>query len=184
MIAEIAEFDQARALLDLEIQREQSHGRPLPGTLRVGTMLEVPALLWQLPALCARADFISVGSNDLLQFLFASDRGNPHLADRYDALSPAALSCLGVIAEQCNNLGKDLTVCGDLASRPLEAMALVGLGFRGLSMPAAAIGPVKDMIRRVKIESLARYLRDLVRLPDHSVREKLRIYAQERGIFD
>lgn len=184
MIAEIAEFDQARALLDLEIQREQSRGRPLPGTLRVGTMLEVPALLWQLPALCARADFISVGSNDLLQFLFASDRGNPHLADRYDALSPAALSCLGAIAEQCNNLGKDLAVCGDLASRPLEAMALVGLGFRGLSMPAAAIGPVKDMIRRVKIESLARYLRDLVRLPDHSVREKLRIYAQERGIFD
>ncbi len=184
MIAEISEFDQARALLDLELQREQSRGRPLPGTLRVGTMLEVPALLWQLPALCARADFISVGSNDLLQFLFASDRGNPHLADRYDALSPAALSCLGVIAEQCNNLGKDLTVCGDLASRPLEAMALVGLGFRGLSMPAAAIGPVKDMIRRVKIESLARYLRDLVRLPDHSVREKLRIYAQERGIFD
>jgi len=184
MVAEIAEFDQARALLDLELQREQSRGRPLPGTLRVGTMLEVPALLWQLPALCARADFISVGSNDLLQFLFASDRGNPHLADRYDALSPAALSCLGAIAEQCNNLGKDLTVCGDLASRPLEAMALVGLGFRGLSMPAAAIGPVKDMIRRVKIESLSRYLRDLVRLPDHSVREKLRIYAQERGIFD
>ena len=184
MIAEISEFDQARALLDLEIQRERSRGRPLPGTLRVGTMVEVPALLWQLPALCARADFISVGSNDLLQFLFASDRGNPYLADRYDALSPAALSCLGVIAEQCNNLGKDLTVCGDLASRPLEAMALVGLGFRGLSMPAAAIGPVKDMIRRVKIESLGRYLRDLVRLPDHSVREKLRIYAQERGIFD
>jgi phosphotransferase system enzyme I (PtsP) len=184
MIADISEFEQARALLDLEIQREQSRGRPLPGTLRVGTMLEVPALLWQLPALCARADFISVGSNDLLQFLFASDRVNPHLADRYDALSPAALSCLGTIAEQCNNLGKDLTVCGDLASRPLEAMALVGLGFRGLSMPASAIGPVKDMIRRVKIESLGRYLRDLVRLPDHSVREKLRIYGQERGIFD
>jgi len=184
MIADISEFEQARALLDLEIQRERSRGRPLPGTLRVGTMLEVPALLWQLPALCARADFISVGSNDLLQFLFASDRGNPHLADRYDALSPAALSCLGAIAEQCNNLGKDLTVCGDLASRPLEAMALVGLGFRGLSMPASAIGPIKDMIRRVKIESLGRYLHDLVRVPDHSVREKLRIYAQERGIFD
>jgi phosphotransferase system, enzyme I, PtsP len=184
MIAEVPEFDQARALLDLEIQRERSRGRPLPELVRVGTMLEVPALFWQLPAICARADFISVGSNDLLQFLFASDRGNPHLADRYDALSPSALSFLAAIADQCTNLGKDLTVCGDMASRPLEAMALVGLGFRGLSMPAAAIGPVKDMVRRVKIESLARYMRDLVRLPDHSVREKLRIYAQERGIFD
>lgn len=184
MIAEVSEFEQARALLDLEIQREQSRGRPLPEAVRVGTMLEVPALFWQLPAICARADFISVGSNDLLQFLFASDRGNPHLADRYDALSPAALSFLASIADQCANLGKDLTVCGDMASRPLEAMALVGLGFRGLSMPAAAIGPVKDMVRRVKIESLSRYMRDLTRLPDHSVREKLRIYAQERGIFD
>jgi phosphotransferase system, enzyme I, PtsP len=183
MVAEIAEFEQARALLDLEIQRERNRGRPVPEALRVGTMLEVPALYWQLPLLCARADFISVGSNDLLQFLFASDRGNPQLADRYDALSPAALSFLGAIAEQCAAAGKPVMVCGDVASRPLEAMALVGLGFRGLSMPPAAIGPVKEMIRHVELGPLARYLRDLMRLPDHSVREKLRIYAQERGIL-
>ncbi len=105
------------------------------------------------------------------------------LADRYDALSPAALSFLGAIAEQCAAAGKPVMVCGDVASRPLEAMALVGLGFRGLSMPPAAIGPVKEMIRHVELGPLARYLRDLMRLPDHSVREKLRIYAQERGIL-
>lgn len=183
MIAEIAEFDQARALLDLEIERERNRGRPVPEVLRVGTMLEVPALFWQLPALCARADFISVGSNDLLQFLFASDRGNAHLADRYDPLSPPVLTFLGALVDQCYNLGKPAFICGDIASRPLEAMALVGLGFRSLSMPAAAIGPIKDIIRRLEVAALGRYLRSLMQLPDHSVREKLRLYAQERGIL-
>jgi phosphotransferase system enzyme I (PtsP) len=181
MIADIAEFDQARALLELEIDRERNRGRPVPEVLRVGTMLEVPALFWQLPALCARADFISVGSNDLLQFFFASDRGNAHLADRYDPLSPAVLSFFAALADQCFNLGKTATICGDIASRPLEAMALVGLGFRSLSMPAAAIGPIKDMTRRLEVAPLTRYLRSLMQLPDHSVREKLRLYAQERG---
>jgi phosphotransferase system enzyme I (PtsP) len=183
MVAEVAEFDEARSLLEIEIERERTRGRPTPETLRVGTMLEVPALFWQLPALCARVDFLSVGSNDLLQFLFASDRGNPHLAGRYDPLSPPVLSFLSSLVEQCNAHGKPVTLCGDVASRPLEAMALVGLGFRSLSMPAASIGPVKEMIRKLHVAPLAHYLRELVKLPDHSVREKLRLYAQERGIL-
>jgi phosphotransferase system enzyme I (PtsP) len=183
MIAEVAELDAARALLDLEVEREKSRGRPTPELLRVGTMLEVPALFWQLPALCRRVDFISVGSNDLLQFFFASDRGNPHLAGRYDPLSPPVLTFLSALVEQATAAGKPTMLCGDLASRPLEAMALVGLGFRGLSMPAASIGPVKEMVRRLELAPLARYLRGLMSLPDHSVREKLRIYAQEHGIL-
>lgn len=183
MIAEVAEFDEARSLLDLEIDRERNRGRPTPETLRVGTMIEVPALFWQMPALCARVDFLSVGSNDLLQFLFASDRGNPHLADRYDALSPPVLAFLMALVEQASACNRPITLCGDVASRPLEAMTLVGLGFRSLSMPAAAIGPVKEMICRMEVAPLARYLRELTKLPDHSVREKLRLYAQERGIL-
>jgi phosphotransferase system enzyme I (PtsP) len=183
MIAEIAEFDVARALLDLELERERSRGRATPASLRVGTMLEVPALFWQLPELFLRADFISVGSNDLLQFLFANDRGNPRLADRYDPLSPAVLSFLSSLARQCFAAGKPVAVCGDIAGRPLEAMALVGLGFRSLSMPAAAIGPVKELIRRLDLAPLTSYLHELMRLPDHSVREKLRLYAQERKIL-
>jgi phosphotransferase system enzyme I (PtsP) len=183
MIAEVAEFDEARSLLELELERERTRGRPTPDRLRVGTMMEVPALFWQLPALCGRVDFLSVGSNDLLQFLFASDRGNPHLADRYDTLSPPVLSFLASLVEQVAAFNKPVTLCGDIASRPLEAMALVGLGFRSLSMPAAAIGPVKEMIRRLDAAPLARYLRELMKLPDHSVREKLRLYAQEREII-
>ena len=183
MVAEVAEFDEARGLLELELERERRRGRPIPETLRVGTMIEVPALFWQMPALCQRVDFLSIGSNDLLQFLFASDRGNPHLADRYDSLSPPVLTFLAALVEQCVAHGKPVTLCGDIASRPLEAMAMVGLGLRSLSMPAASIGPVKELIRRLELGPLARYLRDLMKLPDHSVREKLRIYAQERGIL-
>ncbi len=183
MVAEVAEFEAARTLLDLEIERERKRGGATPAMVRVGTMLEVPALYWQLPALLSRVDFISVGSNDLLQFLFASDRGNPHLVDRYDPLSPAALSYLGGIAKQCNAVDKSVAVCGDIAGRPLEAMALVGLGFRNLSMTASAIGPVKEVIRGLELAPLARYLQELLNVADRSVREKLRIYAQERKIL-
>ena len=183
MVTEVAEFDEARALLELELERERRRGRPIPETLRVGTMIEVPALFWQLPALCERVDFLSVGSNDLLQFLFASDRGHPQLADRYDALSPPVFSFFAALVEQCQAMNKPVTLCGDIASRPLEAMALLGLGLRSLSMPAAAIGPVKEMIRRLELAPLSRYVRGLMRLPDHSVREKLRLYAQDHGIL-
>src|SRR5205814_5305840 len=103
---------------------EKSSGRPTPEVLRVGTMLEVPALFWQLPALCKRVDFISVGSNDLLQFFFASDRGNPHLAGRYDPLSPSVLSFLSALVAQVTAAGQPIMLCGDLASRPLDALAL------------------------------------------------------------
>ena len=183
MVTEVAEFDEARALLELELERERRRGRPIPETLRVGTMIEVPALFWQLPALCERVDFLSVGSNDLLQFLFASDRGHPQLADRYDALSPPVFGFFAALVEQCQAMNKPVTLCGDIASRPLEAMALLGLGLRSLSMPAAAIGPVKEMIRRLELAPLSRYVRGLMRLPDHSVREKLRLYAQDHGIL-
>ena len=102
MITEVSEFDAARNLLDRELSRSETRGVRLPEKLFVGTMLEVPALAFQLPVLLKRADFISVGSNDLFQFLFASDRGSPHLADRYDSLSPAALFFLQYLVDSCD----------------------------------------------------------------------------------
>ncbi|MGQ0664482.1 MAG: phosphoenolpyruvate--protein phosphotransferase [Pseudomonadota bacterium] len=182
MIAEVAEFDAARALLDLEVERERAHGRALPSAIQVGTMLEVPALLWQLPALLERVDFISVGTNDLVQFLFASDRGNPRLAERYDVLSPTVLNVLGALARECERARVPVTVCGEMGGRTLEAMALLGLGYRRLSMPASAIAPVKAMTRTIDVAALARYVEDLCRLPDHSVREKLRAFARDHRI--
>ncbi|HJS32333.1 MAG TPA: phosphoenolpyruvate--protein phosphotransferase [Alphaproteobacteria bacterium] len=182
MVAEVSEFDAARALFELELARERRRGHAVPLRTRVGTMVEVPALFFQLPALLRRVDFVSVGSNDLMQFLYASDRGNPRLADRYDPLSPGALAFLAGLAQACTRADVPITLCGEMGGRPLEAMALVGLGYRSLSMPPAAIGPVKAMVRSVEIDELERYLRELIRSSRHSIRENLLSFARDHGI--
>ncbi|MBL8702637.1 MAG: phosphoenolpyruvate--protein phosphotransferase [Alphaproteobacteria bacterium] len=182
MVADVSEFDAARDLLDREIARLREQGGVPPSVIRVGTMLEVPALYWQLPALLSRVDFISVGSNDLMQFLFACDRGSTRLSGRYDTLSPIALRFLGDIVDACTARGVTLTLCGEMAGRPLEAMALIGLGFRRLSMSPGAIGPVKAMIRSADVAALAGFTRGLTTLPDHAVRGRLAAFARDRGI--
>jgi phosphotransferase system, enzyme I, PtsP len=182
MIAEVAELMQARELLEMEQERLGRAGIEGPSALRLGVMVEVPALLHQLPALLPRVDFLSVGSNDLLQFLFAADRGSPRLASRYDPLSPPVLAMLSLLSQQSLAAGVPITLCGEMAGRPLEAMALVGLGFTSLSMTAGALPPVKAMIRSLEVAPLASYLLRLVGAPDRSVREKLRAYAFDHGV--
>jgi phosphotransferase system enzyme I (PtsP) len=182
MVAEVAELTAARRLLDMELERAEQRGRTLPGQVRVGTMLEVPSLFWQLPALLPRIDFVSIGSNDLLQFLFACDRGNPALVGRYDVLSPPVLCFLRELVERCRAAGVSLSFCGEMASRPLEAMALLGLGVRQLSLSPADFGPVKAMLRSLRCGRLASYLSQLHDLPDHSVRARLRHYALDHGV--
>jgi phosphotransferase system, enzyme I, PtsP len=182
MVAEVAELDRARALLEVELARAEGEGRALPGEVKIGVMLEVPSLLWQLPALCRRIDFLSVGTNDLLQFLFACDRGNPRLADRYDPLSPPMLALLREIVARTREAGVALSMCGDMAGNPIEAMVLIALGFRTLSMAATAIGPVKTMIRSVDVAAVADYLAEIGDRPDHSLRSKLEAYARDRDI--
>ena len=122
----------------------------------VGAMIEVPALLWQLDRILPLADFASVGSNDLMQFLFAADRGNMRVAERFDALNPAGLKALKLIVEAANRHDVPLTLCGEMAGRPLEAMALIGLGFRSISMAPASVGPVKAMILSLDAGNLGR----------------------------
>lgn len=182
MVAEVAELDKARALLDMEVARMTAKGQEAPARLRVGTMLEVPALYWQLPALLKRVDFISVGSNDLTQFLFAIDRGNPRISERYDVLSPAMLNFLRRLAKDCAKAGVPLSVCGEMAGRPLEAMALLGIGVRSLSMSASSVGPVKAMVRSLFLPALENFMTRLFDLPDRSVREKLRNFAVDHGV--
>jgi phosphotransferase system enzyme I (PtsP) len=182
MIATVAEFDQARRLLDVEVARERSRGAALPRELCLGTMLEVPSLLYQFPEMLRQVDFVSVGSNDLLQFLFATDRGNPRVSGRYDVLSVPVLRMLRDVREQCDAAGKPVTVCGEMAGRPLEAMALVGLGFRGLSMAAQGVGPVKRMLRSMDSRDVATYVNALVASPDPNPRRGLRSFARDHGI--
>ncbi len=182
MVAEAAEFIQARALLDMELERHQARGGTPPAQVRVGTMLEVPALAWQLPALLRRVDFISIGSNDLTQFLFAADRGNTRISERYDVLSPPMLSFLRWITARCHEAGVQLSLCGEMAGRPLDAMVLLGLGIRNLSMSAPSIGPVKAMVRSLSLSRLEDYMATLYDLPDHSIRDKLRNFALDHGV--
>jgi phosphotransferase system enzyme I (PtsP) len=182
MIAEIAELERARALVDMELARAAREGRILPESVKIGVMLEVPGLLWQLPALCERIDFLSIGTNDLLQFLFACDRGNPQLADRYDPLSAPMLALFREIIARTRAAGVSLSMCGDMAGNPIEAMTLIALGFRTLSMAATAIGPVKMMIRSLDAGAVADYLDEIGSRPDHSLRPKLEAYARDHAI--
>ncbi len=155
----------------------------MPSTLSIGAMLEVPSLLFQMPALLKRVDFLSIGSNDLFQFLFASDRGNARLSERYDTMSPATLKVLISIIDQCREAEVAVSLCGEMAGNPLDAMALVGLGMRSLSMNPSSVGPVKAMIRSLDATRLRQYMESLIALPDHSVREKLRQFARDHGVM-
>ncbi|MDD9878531.1 MAG: phosphoenolpyruvate--protein phosphotransferase [Magnetovibrio sp.] len=182
MIAEVSEFVAARDLVEMELAREKAKGRGVPDVLKLGVMLEVPSLAFQLPALLGEIDFLSVGSNDLGQFLFAQDRGDPRLAGRYDMLSPAVLKFLSGIVEACDARRVPVGLCGEMAGRPLEAMALLGVGFRRLSMAPASLGPVKAMVRSLHVRALEAEIEGLFDRPDHAVRDQLRGFAADHGV--
>jgi phosphotransferase system enzyme I (PtsP) len=180
MVATVEEFRAARDLLDAEAARI----RPAPESLEAGTMIEVPALLFQLPGLLAEADFVSVGTNDLMQFLFAADRGTPELADRYDTLSAPVLELLERLALACAEAGVPLSVCGEAAGRPLDALAFAAVGITTLSMSGNAILPVKALLVEADLNELRPILRELRRAgaAGGSIREPLTAWAREHNL--
>ncbi|MCF4127145.1 phosphoenolpyruvate--protein phosphotransferase [Methylobacterium sp. SyP6R] len=184
MVATVEEFVQARGIVEREKAHLTRHGHPLPADCRLGVMVEVPSLLFQMDEIAAEADFLSVGSNDLMQFLFAVDRENRQVANRFDPLSAAALRAFRLIAERANAAGTPATVCGEIGGRPLEAMALIGLGFRALSMSPASIGPVKAMVLGIDAGAVAAFLeQELARTRDGaSLRPALAAFAEEHGV--
>lgn len=182
MVSSVDEALAARRILDMELARAAADGYARPRRVEVGVMLEVPALLWQLPGLFRHIDFIAVGSNDLLQFLFASDRGNPRLSRRFDALSPAVLRLLRHLTSTADAHGVEVSVCGEMAGRPLEAMALLGCGVRTLSMMPRAVPAVRAMLRNVDLTRLDPLMERLCEAPHGSLRERLRGYAGDHGI--
>jgi phosphotransferase system enzyme I (PtsP) len=181
-ITQVYELDETRKLLNMEMERARLEGLELPKKVRVGTMIEVPAILWQLPALLKRVDFISIGSNDLLQFLFACDRGSQRVSDRYDVLAPEVLNIMRNIVYECNKVGVEASFCGEMARKPLEAMALAGVGLRSFSMPPSALGPVKAMLRSIKVEPLSEYVNELCASSEPSVRRQLEDYARANNV--
>ncbi|WP_373503561.1 phosphoenolpyruvate--protein phosphotransferase [Aestuariivirga sp.] len=182
MIADVEEYKRALEVVELEKAHLLKRGHVLPTPLKLGVMIEIPSLLWQLDHLLPIVDFASIGSNDLVQFLFASDRGNPKLAGRYDPLSPAALGAMRLIVEKAMKHNKPVTLCGELGGRPLEAMGLLGVGLTSISMVPSAIGPVKAMVRTLDREKLWKFMEPLLNSPLHTLRPELLEFAQRNGV--
>ncbi len=182
MVSEPWEFDAAHAIFEAQRAWLAGRNRRLPTMVRYGAMLEVPALAEVLDILLPKLDFLSIGTNDLTQFMFAADRANPKLAERYDWLSPAILRFLARISRECDAYGVQVGVCGEMGGRTLEAMALIGLGIDRLSITPAAIGPVKAMIRSLDIAALRRTLPALLAAPPADMRLALTDWAREAGV--
>lgn len=181
LVTVIEEFRKARALLAQELDWARKHGRTGPVRLEVGAMVEAPALAWQTREIAAEADFLSVGTNDLLQFFFAADRGSARMAERFDILSRPALGFLRHIRSSAAST--PVSVCGEHAGRPVEAMALIALGFDQLSMPAGGIGPVKRMAMATDFNHLRPRLAAWMEDPKVDIRAALCAYATENSII-
>jgi phosphotransferase system enzyme I (PtsP) len=184
MISEVAEFDQAKAIVERELTYLRQHGHALPERIDVGTMVEVPALLYQMDELLKKVDFVSVGSNDLFQFLYAVDRGNAKVSERFDTMSAPILRALRDIVRKANAAKKGVSLCGEMASKPLGALALIALGYRSLSMSATGHGPVKAMILELDAKRAEAMMLPLLDAPSGSVsiRDKLTEFAEAEGL--
>jgi phosphotransferase system enzyme I (PtsP) len=184
MVATVAEFDEAKLLVERELTHLRRHRHKLPDRVEVGAMLEVPSLLFQLDELLARVDFLSVGSNDLIQFLYAADRGNRRVAERFDPISPPVLRALKQVIDKATAAGKPVTLCGELASKPIGALALTALGYRSLSLTPSALGSVKAMLLELDIRKAADLLRPLIEKPAKGVmiRDQLIAFAEAEGL--
>jgi len=184
MIANVAEFDLAKAITLREMELIRRHDHATPTKLELGAMVEVPALLWELDQIAERADFLSVGSNDLVQYLYAADRDNTRVSKRYDNLSTPVLRALKSIVDAGDRAGTPVTLCGEMGGRPLEALALLAIGYRSLSMSPASIGPVKAMILGLDLEQARLFLASLMGSDEgrHSLREHLRQFAAANGV--
>jgi phosphotransferase system enzyme I (PtsP) len=182
MVSEAAEIDLVRAAVDKEIGVMLRKGIPPPKSLKLGAMIEVPSLLFELDGLLPKIDFVSIGSNDLLQFLFAADRTNARVGSRYDSLAVAPIRALAELVKACARHKTPLTVCGEMAGRPLEAMSLIGLGCHTLSMAPASVGPVKTMILALHAGAVQQIVDRYIRDGKGSLRSELVRFAEQNGI--
>jgi phosphotransferase system enzyme I (PtsP) len=184
MVSMVEEFDKAKSLVEVELTHLRRHGHGLPERVQIGTMLEVPSLLFQLDELLDRVDFLSVGSNDLMQFLYAADRGNVRVSERFDPLSTPVLRALKDIVERAEKHGKPVALCGELASKPIGALALAILGYRSLSLSPSAVGPVKAMLLELDCRKGKEAILPLLQKPvgSVSIRQALEQFAEAEGL--
>jgi len=182
MVADEREFLDASEIVKLELKRERKNNRSLPNRIYLGLMIEVPSLAFRLPEFLPHVDFVSVGSNDLFQFFYAADRNNPYLAKRYDTLSPAFLSLLKTLCDQAKAARKPISVCGEMASDPLGALALMALGYETLSMNPGSVGLIRRLVRSADVAKTARFLMNQLSTNKHSLRENLKAFSIDNNI--
>ncbi len=182
MISEPWEYEEARALFEEQVEWARKGHRKLPSKIEFGAMLEVPSLAEMLDQLLPRIDFLSLGTNDLTQFLFAADRSDPRLAQRYDWLSPAILRFLKRVLDAARIANVPVRVCGEMAGRPLEAMALIGIGAEGFSITPAGVGPVKAMVRSLDAAAARARLEQLLAKPPKDMRKALSDWAKRHSV--
>jgi len=182
MVATVEEFEAARRLLDSEVDWAVKFGRDVPNRIAVGAMVETPSLAFSIDQLRGKADFLSVGTNDLMQFFFAADRDNSRVSSRYDILSQPALRLLSRVRQRADEAGLPITVCGEAAGRPIEAFALLGLGYRSLSMQSSRIAPIKLLARSLDLSALTPKLTAALETPSASMRAQIAALAQDCGI--
>ena len=185
MVATLDEFERARQWVEREQRFMQKFDRPLPASLQLGVMVEVPSLLFALDDLAQSVDFMSVGSNDLMQFLFAADRDHPLMADRFDACNPAAMRALKLIVAAADRAGVPVSVCGELAGRPIDALMLMALGYRNLSMSPLSVGPIKAMVLDLHLGALKEHVDTLLqhKMQASTIRADLEHWAQQHGLL-
>src|SRR4051812_4509152 len=182
MVSEPWEYEEARALFEEQVEWARKSHRKLPSRIEFGAMLEVPSLAEMLDQLLPRVDFLSVGTNDLTQFLFAADRSDSRLAERYDWLSPAILRFLKRVLDAARAHGVPARICGEMGGRPLEAMALVGLGAESFSITPAGVGPVKAMVRSLDAAAARARLEQLIEHPPRDMRKALTDWARRHSV--
>ena len=158
MIAQFGEFIQARELLKTVLENERKMGHSIPKNVEIGAMLETPSLVFAPKQFFELADFISIGGNDLKQFFYAADRENERVRKRYDTLNVSFLNLIKQIVIRCEETSTPLSFCGEDAGKPLEAVCLLAMGIRTLSMRPASIGAVKALIRDINIMELRRVI--------------------------
>jgi phosphotransferase system enzyme I (PtsP) len=182
MVTTVEEFEAARRLLDSEMEWAVKFGRDLPDRLYVGAMVETPSLAFSIDSLKGKADFLSVGTNDLMQFFFAADRDNARLTGRYDILSRPALRLLHRMRQRADDAELPITVCGEAAGRPLEALTLAALGYRRLSMQASRIAPIKLLVRSLDLGKLAPRVQAVLEDGEESIRNAMLSIAEDFGV--
>jgi phosphotransferase system, enzyme I, PtsP len=186
MITSVTEVNESRRLIRQafhEVEEEAKAKGQLLCMPKIGVMLEVPAVLYQLPQLASRVDFFSVGSNDLTQYLLAVDRNNARVADLYDSYHPAVLAALQTIVQQSDQLNVPVTVCGELAGEPGGALLLMAMGYRKLSMNSHNLQKIKWVLRSVSLQDTQSLLAEILLLEQpKQVRERVNTFLETMGV--